>query len=117
MVENNERTMPFVKGQTGNPGGRPKRREVIDAMIAELKRKPSPESTSTNAQMIAATAVREALEGDVHWAKLLMEYVYGKPVQPVDIEVRDYAEKIASIIGADPDTIINLAEQRRLKAG
>lgn len=105
--------MPFVKGQSGNPGGRPKRREIIDAMIAELRRRPFPESKSTNAQMIAATAVREALEGDVHWAKLLMEYVYGKPVQPVDIEVRAYAEQIASAIGADPAEIISLAERRK----
>ncbi len=105
--------MPFVKGQSGNPSGRPKRREVIDAMLAELKRKPFPESKSTNAQMLAATAVREALEGDVHWAKLLMEYVYGKPVQPVDVEVRAYAEQIASVIGATPEDIISLAERRK----
>lgn len=67
--------------------------------------------------MLAATAVREAVEGDVHWAKLLMEYVYGKPVQPVDVEVRAYAQQVAAIIGADPDDIISMAEQRRLKAG
>lgn len=105
--------MPFVKGQSGNPSGRPKRREVIDLMLAELKRKPFPEARSTNAQLLAATAVREAVEGDVHWAKLLMEYVYGKPVQPVDVEVRAYAEQIASVIGADPAEIISLAERRK----
>lgn len=110
--------MPFVKGQSGNPNGRPKqhRREVIDAMLAELKAKP-PDQMATNARRLAATAVKEAISGDVHWARLLMEYVYGKPVQPVDVEVRAYAEQVASIIGADPAEIISLAEKRRLKAG
>lgn len=106
--------MPFVKGQSGNPGGRqrPKRREVIDAMIAELNTK-APDQVMKNARRLAATAVSEAIGGDVGWAKLVMEYVYGKPVQPVDIEVRAYAEQVASVIGADPADIISLAERRK----
>ena len=108
--------MPFAKGQSGNPNGRPKRRDVIDAMLAELKKKPFDDSRSNYAQLLARTAVQQAVEGDVHWAKLLMEYVYGKPVQPVDIEIRDYTERVAAIVGADPEEILRLA-QRRLKAG
>jgi endonuclease III len=108
---------PFVKGQSGNPNGRPKRREVIDAMLAELKRKPHGQAKTTNAELLAQTAVGQAISGDVTWAKLVMEYVYGKPVQPVDLEVRAYAEQVAAIIGVDPSEIIDLAERRKVKAG
>jgi len=82
-------------------------------MLAELKRKPFPESRTTNAQLLAATAVREATEGDVQWARLLMEYVYGKPVQPVEIDIRREAERIAAERGLDPNRIISLAEELR----
>jgi hypothetical protein len=107
--------MPFVKGQSGNPGGRIRshRREVIDAMLAELKKKTILGDPVTNAQRVAQTAVKEAIHGDVHWARLLMEYVYGKPVQPVEVEVLEYATKVASILGADPAEIISLAERRK----
>lgn len=74
-------------------------------MLAELQRKPFPESRSTNAEMLAATAVREALEGDVHWARLLMEYVYGKPVQPVDLTIRQEAERLAADMGLPLDEV------------
>lgn len=106
--------MPFAKGKSGNPSGRPKaqRREVIDAMIAELNVK-DPDQLTKNARRLAATAVREAIAGDVQWAKLLMEYVYGKPVQPVEIDIRREAERIAAERGLDPDRIISLAHELR----
>ncbi len=81
-------------------------------MLEELKSKP-PGSTVTNATLVAQTAIRETIRGNARWARLLMEYVYGKPVQPVEVEVRAYAEQIASVIGADPAEIISLAERRK----
>lgn len=105
--------MKFQPGQSGNPGGRPKRREAIDAMVAELKRKPFGQAKTTNAQLLARTAVGQAIAGDVAWAKLVMEYVYGKPPQPIDIEVNAYIQQVAAIIGADPAEITTIAERRK----
>jgi hypothetical protein len=81
-------------------------------MLAELKRKPPGEKV-TNAALLAQTAVQQSIKGNARWARLLMEYVYGKPVQPVDVEIHDYAQKVASVIGADPAEIISLAERRK----
>lgn len=43
----------------------------------------------------------------------LMDRVMGKPKQPVEVEMLEYATKVASVLGADPKEIINLAERRK----
>ncbi len=93
-----------------NVGGRPRRRDVIDAMLAELKRKPEGQR-QTNAILLAQTAVREALGGDVSWAKLLMEYVYGKPVQPLTLDIPAEVERLAAERGLDPRKVISIYER------
>lgn len=64
--------MPFVKGQSGNPDGRPKKFKIrdylsddeIDGLIKLVKEK--------------------AESGDKDMIKLLVEQIFGKPSQSID---------------------------------
>jgi len=103
------RATRFRPGQSGNPRGRPRRKHVTDALLRELEQA-SPSGQGTNARAIAHTLVRLATDGDVPAAKLILEYTEGKPVQPVDVELRQRAQRIATSLGLDTDELIRTAE-------
>ncbi len=73
--------MPFQKGVSGNPGGRPKRKLVTDALVKELAARGP--GKFTHAQEFAWKMVQLAIAGDVPAARLVLEYSEGKPAQPV----------------------------------
>ncbi|HEY6019337.1 MAG TPA: DUF5681 domain-containing protein [Candidatus Paceibacterota bacterium] len=83
MAENSKkqpRGKPFAKGQTGNPGGRPKRTQEEINLIDACKDKTE-----------AALAVIEGLMQDaksdavkLSAAMAIIERAWGKPVQPTD---------------------------------
>lgn len=81
--------MTFVKGQSGNPGGRPKSKLVTEALVKELAKRAA-KGGPTQAQAAAVTLVTQMLAGDVAAARLVLSYVEGLPAQPVehDGEVR-----------------------------
>lgn len=43
--------------------------------------------------------------------KLILAYTDGLPVQPIDLEVRRAAEKIAAQTGADPEWLVKRAQE------
>jgi hypothetical protein len=78
-------------GQSGNPGGRPKRKPLTDAYAALLD-KPIPsdmarqlklDESTTYAQVIAMSLVREAVKGKVNAAAEVADRVEGKITQPI----------------------------------
>jgi hypothetical protein len=79
-------------------------------MLAELKKKPEGQREA-NAILLAQTAVRMAISGDVSWAKLLMEYVYGKPVQPLSLDIPAEIERLAAERGLDPRKVVSIYER------
>lgn len=110
-MDRTKNLIPFAKGDPRiNRGGRPKKKHVSDAMLAELKRKP-PNEQRTYAQLIAATAVKEAMHGDSTWGRIVLEYTEGKPVQPVEIDLSAEAERLAAAYGVDPLKVIRIYEQ------
>jgi hypothetical protein len=75
--------MPFVKGQSGNPGGRPKKRtleSIVEKAMAEKN-----EYGQTYEYAIVIKVRDKATEGDLNAVKILWEYYYGKPAQQVDM--------------------------------
>src|SRR6266496_6518616 len=81
LSENNEeqqvRGRPFQKGQSGNPGGRPR----VLGDVQELARQKSPEAICTLAEIMQNEKAPPAAR--VAAANSLLDRGYGKPMQPV----------------------------------
>jgi hypothetical protein len=82
---------PWKPGQSGNLSGRPKRKPLTDAYAALLD-KPIPpdmarqlklDESTTYAQVIAMSLVREAVKGKVQAAAEVADRVEGKITQPI----------------------------------
>lgn len=105
---------PFEPGQSGNPGGRPKRKPITEMLTAELETLAA-RSSQTKGQKIVARLVAIALQGkrsdSVAALRLILAYTEGLPVQPIDLDVSRAAARIAAAIGADPEFLIRRAEQ------
>lgn len=106
--------MPWEPGQSGNPGGRPKTRHLTDILTAELG-KAAGKSGQTREQRMIERLVTIAISGKRSEAlqamKLIFAYRDGLPVQPIELEVRRAAERIAAATGADPDWLIKRAQE------
>jgi hypothetical protein len=77
----------WQQGQSGNPGGRPKKTPLANA-CREVLALPVPDDAEgrTYAQAIAATLAAKALDGDIRAAQELGDRAEGKPRQSVEIE-------------------------------
>lgn len=75
----------FKPGQSGNPGGRPKRKIISEALkdeLADCVRR----GDETGAMAIAKAMVEKACRGDVPAATFVRDTTEGKPVQAVRVE-------------------------------
>jgi hypothetical protein len=84
--------MPFVKGQSGNPTGRPKEKIFTDALRLAVKRE---DGDTTKLHRIAERLVAEALAGESWAIQQIADRLDGKPAQAI-------------IGGDDDDPAINL---------
>lgn len=73
--------MPFKKGQSGNPAGRPKGIKTQKTRILEGFKK----YLDVDAEEFAITMMHDAIAGgDSTILKLLIEYINGKPIQQTE---------------------------------
>lgn len=73
--------MPFVKGQSGNPGGRPKEKPFRDALRVELA------ATGEDAKAlrdIARALIGKAQDGDIQAIREIADRLDGKPTQGLE---------------------------------
>ena len=73
--------MPFEKGQSGNPKGRPRK-----AVEEKYLKKISSSVTLTEWREIVKKAVQQAQKGDARARQWLADYLVGKPVQGVELD-------------------------------
>lgn len=101
----------FKPGQSGNPGGRPKRTRLTDALLAQLAELDKGEETT--AEAVARALIRQALGGNVQAIREIADRTEGKPRQAIDVNatMMDWRE-LAEKAGLTEDDVI--AEARRL---
>jgi len=84
---------PYVKGQSGNPKGRPKLPDINEALAEALANE---KNGKTMLQQILDSMIARALKGDVRAADFLISRGYGKADQRIEID------------GPMPTTIIHI---------
>jgi len=90
---------PFKKGESGNPKGRIKgsknRSTIVKELLETILHKQNPidefdeNKEFTAEQIIMAQHIRQAMEGDVQSAKLILDSAYGTPKQTVETTTLD----------------------------
>ena len=88
---------PYVKGQSGNPKGRPKLPDINEALAEALANE---KNGKTMLQQILDSMIARALKGDVRAADFLISRGYGKADQRIEIDV----QMPTTIIQIIPDT-------------
>ena len=91
-MANEENLIPYKKGQSGNPNGRPKgsknRSTIAKKWLQVIKEIENPltlESEELSQEdLITLALLKKAADGDVNAYKALMDSGYGSPVQQVE---------------------------------
>lgn len=77
----------WKKGQSGNPGGRPKCKTLSDAYRHKLEEPvPNDSEGRTWAELIAVAQVRDAVRGNVQAAREIADRTEGRPRQAIEFE-------------------------------
>lgn len=77
---------PFAKGQSGNPSGRSKKRQEIEALAQSICEAVDKDTKRTLIDELGQMARTEEKAADKHRAiELLMGYAYGKPRQRTEV--------------------------------
>ncbi len=97
--------MPFQKGVSGNPAGRPKHvklfRNAIDAALRSARADEKNKKKSISLEDVAKALIAKAMSGDVPAIKELADRLDGKPATviengedgPLQILVRKFVEE------------------------
>ena len=77
---------PWKPGQSGNPGGRPRRDAISAALRQQLAIQASDDRSV--ADVVAAALIKRALRGDVRAIREVADRTEGRPRQQLEIETR-----------------------------
>jgi hypothetical protein len=92
---------PWKKGESGNPGGRPSKKPITEAVLAVLGEDPK------LLRKIALNAAKKAAK-DKHWFDSVRDTIQGRPIQevsgpegaPIPMTVEGIDEAILKLIAA-----------------
>ncbi len=80
--------MPWKPGESGNPTGRPSKRNALAPALRTLLGRKQLDGR-TNKQALLEALLETALSGDVQAIKLIFERVDGKVPEPIEISGKD----------------------------
>lgn len=91
--------MPFVKGQSGNPGGKPgNARQALSELLEDVF-KPA------RRRKVLEKLISDAESGNHDARTLLLAYTFGKPTEYKEITGADGAPLFKAYAGIDPDQV------------
>lgn len=96
--------MPFVKGKSGNPGGRPK--DTFTPVLRDMLETIADNSTYQEKAVIAQKLIDLAKSGDMSAIKYCMDKVDGTPTQRVEQDVTSAGN---ALDGISTDRLIEIA--------
>ena len=111
--------IPFQKGVSGNPKGRPRKEVCITTWLKEFADKsitaPIDARNLTYAQAAALSAWKAAAKGDLPEYNFIIERIEGKAISQIDVTSKGEQLKTNAVFNiVNPDTKILLA---RLESG
>lgn len=98
--------MPFVKGQSGNPGGQQQSREWTEAIrmaVHELRADPDNPKKVKALRLLARRIVTAGLEGDISAMKEIGDRLEGKASTQMPDLPQDVTGKIVFVMNLDGD--------------
>lgn len=78
--------MPFQKGQSGNPNGRPKKDQTLSDLLTKYLDGKDKVTNVKRKDLLIQKIVELALQGDVTSIKYIFDRVDGSPTSTVDLE-------------------------------
>ena len=101
-VKAKPRGRPFQKGQSGNPGGRPKKDR---GLITALER-------AVDKDALAERVVSLAMAGDSTLLKYVYDRIEGTPTQRVEFSIEDYVHELREKHPSLDDDAANVIARR-----
>jgi hypothetical protein len=95
VAGNEQNLKPWPKGESGNPGGRPKKKPITDELERLLQEQAPDASGRTWRAVIAESLLRQAAKGDVRAISELTNRIEGKPLQAVQLGADGGLEMLA----------------------
>ena len=80
---------PFRKGQSGNPGGAPRKGSSLVEHLATVLKEVDPESGKTHVELLAEKYVELAIAGNVTALENIMARFHGRPEQGIRLSGDD----------------------------
>lgn len=80
------RTMPFTKGVSGNPAGRPRKGQSLADLIRRYGDKKDPKTGKRRKDLLALMLWDKSLEGDLRAAEYVADRLLGRPAQEIRLE-------------------------------
>lgn len=94
----------WVKGQSGNPKGRPPVQESLSELMREFLQQAPPNQKKTYKQLfIDKTYHKAVVEGDAASIKLIWQYLDGMPKQSIDHTSMGEKISLSALFGNKPE--------------
>ena len=105
-MSNKKNLKPFEKGVSGNPGGRPKWKQVTELMKSE--------TNQAKLEIMVDKVFDKALEGDMRAVEFIADRLEGKVAQRVEVATNNEPIKVFDFEGVDFDQeeIITISESK-----